>query len=181
MKTNSSHTFGRRSLLAVGVLAATAGAGLAWWRLTPKTARSQEIEAFWSSRFEQPSGAELDLKALRGQPLLVNFWATWCPPCVEEMPLLDRFYRENSASGWKVVGLAIDQPSAVRQFLSRTMVTFPIGLAGLEGTDLGKALGNSAGGLPFTVVLGTDGAVRQRKMGQVTTAELAAWKAAAGA
>ena len=102
MKTNSSHTFGRRSLLAVGVLAATAGAGLAWWRLTPKTARSQEIEAFWSSRFEQPSGAELDLKALRGQPLLVNFWATWCPPCVEELPMLDAFSLEHAGKGFQV-------------------------------------------------------------------------------
>jgi hypothetical protein len=74
--------------------------------------------------------------------------------------LLD-LLREHAAKGWQVVGLAIDQPSSVRKFLPRTPVTFPIGLAGLEGTELGKALGNTGGRLPFTVVLRPDG-VRSR-------------------
>ncbi len=162
----------------VAVAAAAAGAGLAAWRLRPAPLVDPAAASLWSQSFQTPAGDTLAMSAFRGQRLIVNFWATWCPPCVEEMPLLDRFYRENSSSGWKVVGLAIDQPSAVRQFISRTMVTFPIGLAGLEGTELGKSLGNSAGGLPFTVVFGTDGAVRQRKMGQLKPDDLAQWKAA---
>ncbi|MFD0667749.1 TlpA disulfide reductase family protein [Ramlibacter sp. MAHUQ-53] len=172
----------RRRLLVGGVAAAAAGAGalIAWKRLQPAPLADAAAEGLWSRTFETPAGPPLALASLRGRPLLVNFWATWCPPCVEEMPMLDAFFRENSASGWQVIGLAIDQPSSVRRFLERTPVTFPIGFAGLEGTELGKALGNSSGGLPFTVVLGPDGSVRQRKMGQVTTAELAAWKAAAG-
>jgi hypothetical protein len=71
--------------------------------------------------------------------------------------------------------LAIDQPSAVRNFLQRTPVSFPIGMAGLGGTELGLALGNLGGGLPFTVVLGATGGVVQRKMGRVTPADLALW------
>lgn len=175
MKTNSSHTFGRRSLLAVGVLAATAGAGLAWWRLTPKTARSQEIEAFWSSRFEQPAGAELDLKALRGQPLLVNFWATWCPPCVEELPMLDAFSLEHAGKGFQVLALAIDQPSSVRRFLERQPLSFPVGLAGLGGMDLVRSLGNSQGGLPFSVFFNADGGIYRQKLGQLTPQDLRDW------
>jgi hypothetical protein len=97
------------------------------------------------------------------------------------MPLLDRFFRQNSTSGWNVLGLAIDQPSSVRQFLARAPVSFPIGMAGLQGTELGKTLGNATGGLPFTVVIGPDGLIRQRKMGQVTPADLDRWKAAANA
>jgi len=107
---------------------------------------------------------------------LLNFWATWCPPCVEEMPMLDAFFRENSDKSWQVVGLAIDQPSAVRAFLARTPVSYPVGLAGLGGSELSKQLGNLAGGLPFSVVIGSSGEVLQRKIGRISTAELAQWR-----
>jgi thiol-disulfide isomerase/thioredoxin len=169
----------RRRWLVAGVAAAAgaAGAGLAWWRYRPKAVDDQALERMWGLSFEQPGGGALAMASLKGKPLLVNFWATWCPPCVEEMPLLDGFYREHAAKGWQVVGLAVDQPSAVRTFLRRTPVTFPIGMAGLEGTDLARSLGNLTGGLPFTVVFGPDGRVRQRRMGKVSEADLQAWSA----
>ena len=94
------------------------------------------------------------------------------------MPLLDAFYRQNAEKNWQVLGLAVDQPSAVRKFLGKLPLSFPVGLAGLDGTELAKSLGNLAGGLPFTVVLGADGQVRQRKMGRIDPADLKAWVAA---
>ena len=89
--------------------------------------------------------------------------------------MLDAFYRQNAAKGWQVLGLAIDQPSSVSKFLDKTAVTFPIGLAGFGGTELTKALGNMAGGLPFSVLFDKEGRLRQRKMGRLSEADLQAW------
>jgi thiol-disulfide isomerase/thioredoxin len=169
----------RRRLLqaGVGAAAALAGAGAAWWKFRAQDDAADGAGPLWPMTFDMPSGGTLSMQTLRGKPLLVNFWATWCPPCVDELPLIDGFYRANSRKSWQVVGLAIDQPSAVRAFLQRTPVSFPIGLAGLGGTELARALGNSSGGLPFTVVLSADGQVRQRRIGRVTPGDLAQWAA----
>jgi len=167
----------RRRLLYAGVAgaAAAAGAGLALWNWRVREASRDAAASLWGMSFDTPEGPPLAMQTLRGKPLVVNFWATWCPPCVEELPLLDGFFRQNAAKGWQVVGLAIDQPSSVRSFLRRTPVKFPIALAGLGGTELGQAMGNLAGGLPFTVVIGAAGEVLQRKMGRVSAADLALW------
>lgn len=174
----------RRPLMigAVAAAAAAAGAGLAWRRqdagAAPGAAAAgapAELEALWSLRFDRPEGGELSMAALRGKPLLINFWATWCAPCVREMPEIDRFHREFAGRGWQVLGLAVDGPTPVREFLQRVKVGFPIGLAGLDGTDLVRSLGNTQGGLPFSVMVDARGRIAQRKLGETRFDELSAW------
>ena len=170
----------RRAGLFAGVagVAALAGAGLAWWRqpaLAPVPAADAGLAALWALRLDRPEGGQLVLADLRGKPLLVNFWATWCPPCVKEMPELDRFHQAFSPRGWQVVGLAIDGPTPVRAFLAKVKVGFPIGLAGLDGTALVRSLGNPSGGLPFSVLIGAQGQLLQRKLGETHFDELAGW------
>lgn len=169
----------RRRALYAGVAAAAVvgGAGLAWWRLQPHAVQAGAEQALWAQAFDTPDGARLAMGSFAGKPLLLNFWATWCPPCVDELPMLNTFHRENKVNGWQVVGLAIDQPSSVRKFLARLPLDFPVGLAGLGGSELGRSLGNLTGGLPFTVVFSGEGQVLHRKMGQVTSQDLQKWAA----
>ncbi|MBI3533640.1 MAG: TlpA family protein disulfide reductase [Burkholderiales bacterium] len=161
---------------AVAAAAGLGGAGLAWWRFSPKPVSEDAMTALWRLSFDTPTGGRLALQSLQGRPLLINFWATWCPPCIEELPLLDAFYKENAAKGWQILGLAVDKMAPVRDFLTKQPLTFPIALAGMEGVGLSKSLGNLSGGLPFTVVLGADGVVRDRKIGKVSSADLAHWR-----
>ena len=167
---------GRRHwLVAAGVTAAAAGAGLAWWRLQPQEALPEAVQALWAQQFQAPAGEPLTMSAFRGRPLLLNFWATWCPPCVEELPMIEAFWREHAAKGLQVVGLAIDQPSAVKRFLERQALGFPVGLAGLGGTELARSLGNATGSLPFSVFFAADGRVLAKKLGQLSREELVGW------
>jgi len=126
-------------------------------------------------RFPKPDGSELVMASLRGKPLLLNFWATWCAPCVKEMPELDRFSSAFAGRGWQVVGLAVDNPKPVREFLQRAPVGFTIGLAGFEGAELTGQLGNPQGALPFTAVFDRRGRIVQRKLGPSDYAELVRW------
>lgn len=173
----------RRQVMLGGVAtaAALAGAAVAWRQLQPHGVAGGEAgpassqDSFWAQSFETPGGASVAMNSFHGRPLLVNFWATWCPPCVEELPLLDAFYRENKLKNWQVLGLAVDQPSAVRGWLQRKPLAFPVLMAGFGGTELSKSLGNLAGSLPFTAVFGTSGQLLHRRSGKVSPEDLTRW------
>jgi thiol-disulfide isomerase/thioredoxin len=162
----------RRSLLAgaVGAAAATVGGTFAWWRLHRPAANP-----LWQLGFPSPAGGTVAMAPLRGRPLVLNFWATWCAPCIKELPQFERFHRDFGARGWQVVGLAIDSADAVREFLRRTPVSYPVGLAGMDGADLMIALGNPNGVLPFTVVFDAEGAAVQKRLGETAYEELLRW------
>ena len=162
---------------AVAGAASLAGMAIGWWTSRPATAPSDARLAIWDMRFESPGKGPLSMQQFSGRPLLLNFWATWCPPCIEELPLLDGFFQKNAGNGWQVLGIAADQADAVQAFLARAPVHFPVAMAGMAGIELSRSLGNLSGGLPFTVVLGAAGHVLHRKMGRVSIQDLNDWSA----
>jgi len=180
---SESGAHGPRRRWILGASAATAavlGAGTAWWRTqntggAGTTLQGAPIAGFWSLQWETPQGMTVATQSFRGHPLLINFWATWCPPCVEELPLINDFYRQNKSSGWNVLALAIDKPTAVQAFLQKMPLDFSIGIAGLSGAELGRELGNLAGSLPFSVALGANGEISQRKIGRLSSTDLETW------
>jgi thiol-disulfide isomerase/thioredoxin len=172
---NSKSAKNKRKLLFAGVAsaAALAGAGFALWRYRLAEPEDGALAALWALEAELPSGSVYKLSKLKGKPLVVNFWATWCPPCIEEMPLLDAFYRQNASKGWQMIGLAADNAKAVTKFLGNTPVQFPTPLAGLAGIELSRTLGNLSGALPFTVVINSQGAIALRHMGKLSAEQIA--------
>ena len=162
-------------LAGLGVAAGLAGALVAWQKFQPHGVVDEAVQNFWTQEFEKPEGGTLAMKDLHGKPLLVNFWATWCPPCIEELPLIDAFFNQNKAKSLQVVGLAVDQPSMVRRFLTQKPLGFPVGLAGFNGTELGRSLGNAQSVLPFSVIFDAKGRLLAQKAGKLDQSDLDDW------
>jgi thiol-disulfide isomerase/thioredoxin len=155
---------------AIGLGAAMLGGAVGWQRLRPTD--EQMPPEFWNQRLERPEGGEIALADWRGSAWLLNCWATWCAPCVRELPVLDRFAQDFEARGWRVMALAIDTPQAVRAFMQKLPLKMPVALAGSAGFDWLRMLGNSKGALPYSVAFRPGGEIRWRKIGESSYSEL---------
>jgi thiol-disulfide isomerase/thioredoxin len=113
--------------------------------------------------------------AFAGRPVLVNLWASWCGPCVTEMPALQAFARDEGANGVQVVGIALDDPVDVRAFVGRTGVTYPILVDAPGPADAGVRLGNPKGVLPYSILISADGRLLRQRIGPFEEGEIAGW------
>lgn len=118
------------------------------------------------------NGAPQALSQWAGKTLLVNFWAPWCAPCVQEMPELSALQTEIGTSNIQFIGIGIDSKENISRFASRFNVAYPLYVAGMPGVELSAQFGNRMGGLPFTVLIGPDGRVIKTYLGRLKMAEL---------
>lgn len=164
----------RTFLLAVviGAAALAAGYGAAlWWRPTPPAPDTTQTAP---ADFALPdlTGRERRLSEWRGRPIVINFWATWCAPCREEIPLLTQARARHAAKGLEVIGVALDKPDAAAEFAAKLGVSYPVLIANADTLDLMNRYGNPIGSLPYTVILDRAGNVVHRKLGAYRPAEL---------
>lgn len=123
-------------------------------------------------------GVSTGLGALQGRPVLINYWASWCGPCIREMPVLSAFAAAQGTSGVQVLGVAIDNEASVREFLQRIPVSYPIALEAPDAMDSSIVMGNNRNVLPFTVLIGADGRVQAQKFGDFSANALQSWVSA---
>ena len=108
---------------------------------------------------ENIDGETISIGEFRGEKTLINFWATWCRPCRKEMPMLNGVFLSQDPSDFSVVGIAIDKPEKVKQFVAELGIDFPIMVGQSEAYDVMKDLGNEALTLPYTILIDEEGEV----------------------
>lgn len=162
-------------LIAVGLIAGALGIGLSTFKFRTTSASDQAVELFLKQELKSPDGSTHNTKAWRNKILVLNFWASWCPPCVEEMPALTRTFDHYKDKNVLFVGIGVDSPSNIRLFLEKTPVNYPITISPLEGVNWAKSMGNPSGGLPFTVLIDEKGVIKKTKLGKISEDELKSW------
>ena len=108
---------------------------------------------------EKINGERISIEEFKGKKTLINFWATWCRPCRKEMPMLNGVYLSENPSEFSVVGIAIDQPEKVAQFVAELGIDFPMMIGQSNAYDIMKELGNEALTLPYTILINDTGEV----------------------
>ncbi len=151
---------GRALLLAIGLL------------LSVGNVLAADTTGLFASTMNGTDGKPVTLEKFRGKPLIVNFWARWCPPCRKEIPELIKLQKEFSGRGLTVLGIAVEEDAAaVLEFANAYEVNYPVVVDKKKGIWLMQNLGNSQAGLPFTLLIDRQGNIVARKMGMFTRAD----------
>src|SRR5512143_1322466 len=172
-------TWRRGPVLAVALAALIAlAAGVLWRQLAGDAvwapSAPRDGGTLFALSLPDPSGRQQPLAQWKGKVLVVNFWATWCEPCKEEMPRFMKLQADYGGKGLQFVGIAIDEPDKVSAFARDLGLNYPTLVGGYGAIELSKTFGNRLGALPFTIVLDRAGGVAHTQLGPLKDAQLQA-------
>jgi len=164
----------RRALAAVlaASIAAVSAGFVAYRTMVAERSATRAAGDLLHLRLRDLSGADQDLVQWRGKILIINFWATWCELCREEVPTLLRVQSKYASKSVQLVGIAVDSTDKVRQFAQEYQIHYPLLIGGMEVIELTRRLGNQSGGLPYTVLVDQTGRVVKTHLGRVTEDQL---------
>ncbi|HZR03712.1 MAG TPA: TlpA disulfide reductase family protein [Burkholderiales bacterium] len=165
-------------LIAVGLIALSAGYLVSRHSADSISPAGDGVRegsaALLAASLPDMAGKAQRLEQWKGKILVVNFWATWCEPCREEIPALIRTQRQFGNQGVQIVGIAIDEPDKVKPYAAQMGINYPILVGELEALELTRAAGNQVGGLPYTVVFNRAGQIITTRLGGITEGKLEA-------
>lgn len=157
------------------ILMASLGFAIFYFFLNPQTqiinnpsAQNSSTQALFTANFPDEKGQSQPLNQYEGKVVVLNFWASWCEPCREEMPELSTLHSEYKDRNVVVLGMAIEDVAAINEFLKETKVSYPLFSAETQGMDIAASLGNNKGVLPYTVIIKADGTVAKTYFGRIT-------------
>jgi thiol-disulfide isomerase/thioredoxin len=167
----------KKTLSNFGYLAIMLGLGFAIYHFALKPNASLtnlnadysalSTKTFFAANLPNENGEIQSLSQYKGKTVVLNFWATWCPPCREEMPALSDLSIEYKNKNVVVLGVAVDELALVKEFSKATSISYPLFVAEDEGMTLGENLGNNQGVLPYTVIINKDGKVVNTYLGRI--------------
>jgi peroxiredoxin len=164
----------KKTLMVIVVLLAIILLGIAarYFYTSPDSDSALSTEALFAATFPDAEGQQQAMSQWRGKTLVVNFWATWCPPCREEMPELSKLHEQYRDQNLVVIGISTETPAPIRDFIKTMPVSYPLLAGDLAAMDIGASLGNDKGVLPYTVIISADGHIAKSYFGRVDQALL---------
>lgn len=159
-------------LFVFALLSAGAGVYFGAQKFAPAPAQPAAVSQLFGQTMPDSAGSAQALSQWRGKALVVNFWATWCAPCVEEMPELTQLQTELNQKNIQIIGIGIDSAANISEFSTKLKIGYPLYVAGMRGTELSRLFGNQAGGLPFTVLINAGGQIKKTYLGRLKMEEL---------
>lgn len=157
------------------LLVMSLGFAIFYFFLNPQASNSSDFstkglstQALFAASFPDETNKTQPLKQYAGKVVVLNFWASWCEPCREEMPELSQLHTEYKDRNVVVLGMAIEDVAAVNEFLKDTKVSYPLFAADMQGMEIAANLGNNKGVLPYTVIIKTDGTLAKTYFGRIT-------------